>query len=167
MVLILYYYFGVLHGLLITLFLHFIIYILKQNDRKKEQENLMIQNAVLILEKLDKIKSYGGYKMNEDIKKLAKYLAGKIDEAKEDILAEIESRFEELAETSIEEAKEEIMDTDFKDEFEVEPEEQEEPEDKERAQKVKDIFDVSKRQIKTVPEEEPKKKKRGLFGGKK
>ena len=152
----------------VTLLIHFILFILGRYDKKKKQEQLMIENAAIILDKIDNLKLRGGKKMDEDLKKLAKYFAkkieetnNKIDEAKEEIIDEINTRFEEFGEG--ETPEEEIID-DFEPEATDEIEEESQPE-----KPVPESLDVKKRQQTTqqATNEEDPKKKRGLFGKKK
>jgi len=160
--------------LIITMLIHFALFALNQFDRKKKQEKAMIENAGLILDKLDKMKRTGGNKMNEDMKKLAKYLAGKIESAKEEIIDTIEENFESLSEDLSEEDTElEDKDKDFEDDNPFD-ELDEEPDEEEKEEKPKkempESMDITKRQIKNEMEvPEPTKKKKGLFriGGKK
>lgn len=142
---------------IITVLVHLLIYALRNFERKKREQDNSINNIAKILNKLED----GGNTMDEDLKKLAKYLAGKIEDAKEDMLARIDELEEELINSSEPEDEE---DEDLEDEFdELEDEEEEKPK-----KKIPNKIDISKRQAVTEPEpEKPKKEKRSLFGNKK
>ena len=142
----------------ITVLIHFILYALRNFDRKKKQEKIMIENAAIILNKLDKIKNQplGGIRMDKDIKAVGNFLSKKLD----NILEEMNSRFDDLEEQTESEEIEE-----FEEEFE---EEENLPFDIEPPQPKNDQRSgLGKRQIPNETRQEEKKK--GLFriGGKK
>lgn len=146
---------------IITFLIHFILYALSQFDRKKKQEKLMIENAALILDKIDQIKEpLGGLKMDKDLKKVAMHLSKKLDDVI-DRLEELEGRFDEME--GEEEPEEEFED----DESPFDDEEEDAPEAKLEPPEPPKPLDIRKRQIKysEQPEEEEKpKRKKGLFG---
>jgi len=127
----------------------------------------MVNNAALILDKLDKKKQIGGKRMDKDLKSVAKFLATKIDRAKEEILEELDNKIEELIENSTE-SEEEVEGAELEENYDDELEAFEENEDEAQIPeqpKIPNSLDISKRQIKNE-DRETKETKKGLFGKK-
>jgi len=93
---------------------------------KKQEENLMKQ-ALVLVQRIDEIENRleqngGKNKMDKDMLKVAKHLAKKIEEAKEEILEKLDDLSEAAEETpeedDIKEEKDEELDLDEYDELE-------------------------------------------------
>lgn len=175
----------VVSAVIITILVHLLIYAIQNFERKKKEEQNAINNIALILNKLDSFESNGG-KMQEETKKLARYLAKKIDdkvdEAKEEILEKLEEMIEMIYEAEPEKEDDEFGESDEENPFDLE----DEPPAPEPPRPVPPALDVSKRRMDYVEEEvkkrlkdevekekkewekgQKKEKKKGLFGGKK
>lgn len=174
---------------IITLLVLFLIYSIRNFDRKKKEEAKAINNIALILNKLDTMDNGG--KMQQDIKKLAKYLGDKLDNIEESQQELLETQQEILERIESTLGEKEIDDDEG--EFGNEGEEEANPFDVEEDEikvettekKIKSgippALDPEKRKMDYIEEEiqkrvaqvvekggkEVKKEKKGLFGRKK
>jgi len=142
---------------IITVLAHFLIYVLKHFDRKKYEEKRIVDNIATILSKIEE--PNGGKNMNEDMKKLAKYLANKIEECKEEMLSRLDELEESIAQGDTTQEYEDdeatlIEETGLDDFEEL---------DDIKEKKIPDSLKIEKRQIFTTGAEDKKEEKRGLF----
>lgn len=90
-------------GGILFLFVQILIIALYQRSKYKKLEDNLMKNAIQLVEKMDiieeKITNTGENNMDKDIKKLASYLSGKINAAKEEIIEKIDSLVEETEES--------------------------------------------------------------------
>lgn len=114
-----------------ALALQIILLVWIQKKKHKQLEENLLKNAIQLVKKMDELEenlmSKGGSTMNEDMKKLAAYLAGKIEKAKEEILEQLDGSTEEVVGKI--------------DELGESPKEKEEPEEDEALDEDKDSYD--------------------------
>lgn len=133
-------------GILIAIMGQIIMFIIYQKKRYKRMEENLHKNAMEVISKMDYLeeilKGSGGKKMDVDLKKVAKFLAKKIEEAKEDILVRIDDLAEENKE---EEAAKPEEDLGEEESSEVDLDEYDELEDYQGERKVSTKQEVPKK----------------------
>ena len=158
-------YFGFYVGFILAIALNVWIYLTFYRTKYIKSQANLIKGTMDMIMRLDSIedKLKGENKMDEDMKKLAKYLSKKIDDSKAEIIEYLEEALSAEAEEPEVENDFESEEADFKDVVEI-------PEPpKEDTGSYDEIEDYAGERKVEFPNEAPPvpKPKRGLFGKKK